>query len=132
MTKQKFTIEHALKANSEGIIWEQISSAEGLSKWLADRVVSDDGVFTFSWGEPWNHHESRKADVTAVKKFKFIRFVWEDEDDTDAFWELKIERNELTNDCVLIITDFSAPDEIDDLKELWANSLELLHRSSGL
>lgn len=132
MSKQKFTIEHPLSANSESIIWDQISTEDGLSKWLADDVDRNGNVFTFTWGQPWKHNESRKATLLSSKKNRFIRFKWDDDDDKEDYWEIAIERYELTDDYSLLITDFAEKDELDDQKELWQNSLEQLHRSSGL
>ena len=50
MTKQKIEIEYPLATKSPNIIWEQISSAHGLERWIADHVTEEDGVFTFTWG----------------------------------------------------------------------------------
>jgi hypothetical protein len=132
MSKQKFTIEHPLNANSENIIWDQISTVDGLSKWLADDVDKNGNVFTFTWGQPWRNNESRQATVLSSKKNKFIRFKWNDDENNEDYWEIAIERYELTGDYTLLITDFAEKNELDDQKELWLNSLEQLHRSSGL
>jgi hypothetical protein len=132
MSKQKFTIEHSLSANSENIIWDQISTVDGLSKWVADDVGKNGNVFTFTWGQPWKNNESRQATLLSSKKNKFIRFKWNDDEDKEDYWEIAIERYELTGDYSLLITDFAEKNELDDQKELWLNSLEQLHRSSGL
>lgn len=132
MTKQKFTIEHPLKANSENLIWELISTADGLSKWMADNVELDGEQFTFTWGQPWRHSETRQAKILNMKKNKSIRLKWNDDDESDCYWEIAIEHFDLTGDCSLLITDFALKEDMDDQKELWFNSLEQLHRSSGL
>ncbi len=127
-------MEFALKANRESIVWEFISTVDGLSKWMADNVTLDDDVFTFSWGVPWKHQEQRSATIIEQKKLKFIRLKWDDEDDEDddIYWELAIEHNDITSDMSLIIIDFSEPEELDDQKDLWQNSLRLLRRNSGM
>ena len=48
MGKQKIDIEYPLTTESPNIIWEQISSAHGLERWLADHVAEEEGVFTFT------------------------------------------------------------------------------------
>ena len=61
MGKQRIDIEYPLTTKSPNIIWEQISSPHGLERWLADHVTEDNGVFTFTWGEPWTEQDIRKA-----------------------------------------------------------------------
>ena len=39
--------------------------------------------------------------------------------------------NELTNDFVLEVTDFTAADEANDLRELWDSQVETLRRTCG-
>ena len=45
---------------------------------------------------------------------------------------MKIEIGEITNDCVLVITDFAEADDLDSLRELWDDNMESLHQATGL
>lgn len=66
-------------------------------------------------------------------KYDHIKLKWEyDEDDDDSFWEMRIEKSELTNLLNLLITDFAEDDDVDGLKILWESNLDRLHRASGL
>ena len=62
---------------------------------------------------------------------KYVRFKWEEEDDK-TFFELKLSQNELTNDIVLTISDFSEPDELEDAIDLWNTQIEQLRINLGL
>lgn len=132
MTKQKIIIERELRSNSESIIWELISTAEGLARWVADDVQLDGKVLKFTWGQVWSHHEIREAVITDKKKNQFIRYRWIDETDEDAYIELKIIRTDLTNDYILCITDYALPEDAEQLSELWEDDLDRLHRSTGM
>lgn len=134
MGKQKIDIEYPLATKSPAIIWEQISSAHGLERWFADHVSEEDGVFTFTWGEPWTEQDVRQAHVVEVVKFDHIRLKWdyEDDEDDESYWEMRIEKSDLTHNLNLMITDFADDDDADGLKILWESCLDHLHRASGL
>ncbi len=133
MGKQKIDIEYPLAIKSPALIWEQISSAHGLERWFADHVTEEDGVFTFTWGEPWTEQDIRQAHIVDILKFDHITLKWdEDEEDDEAFWEMRIAQSDLTHHLNLIITDFAEDDDADGLRILWESNLDRLHRASGL
>ena len=133
MGKQKIDIEYPLAIKSPALIWEQISSAHGLERWFADHVTEEDGVFTFTWGEPWTEQDIRQAHIVDIVKYDHITLKWdEDEEDDEAFWEMRIAQSDLTHHLNLIITDFAEDDDADGLRILWESNLDRLHRASGL
>ncbi len=132
MSKVQITIENILNSTSPKIIWGIISTEGGLKKWLADDVTIDGDVFTFTWGETWSHHEIRKARILEMVKNSHIRLRWEDETDMDAYLELRMNRNEITDDYILHITDFALPEDVESMYNLWDQNLHQLHLSSGL
>jgi uncharacterized protein YndB with AHSA1/START domain len=131
MGKQKIDIEYPLMTTSPNIVWEQISSAHGLERWMADRVTEEDGVFTFTWGEPWTQQDIRKAQLVEYVKYDHITLHWEEEED-NSYWEMRIEKSDLTSNLNLLITDFADDDDADGLRILWESNLDRLHRASGL
>ena len=131
MGKQKIDIEYPLAIKSPALIWEQISSAHGLERWFADHVNEQDGVFTFTWGEPWTEQDVREAHVLESATNDHIRLKWDEEDD-DTYVEMRIAKSELTHQLNLLITDFADDDDVDGLKILWESMLDRLHRASGL
>ena len=131
MGKQKIDIEYPLAIKSPALIWEQISSAHGLERWFADHVNEQDGVFTFTWGEPWTEQDVREAHVLESATNDHIRLKWDEEDD-DTYFEMRIAKSELTHQLNLLITDFADDDDVDGLKVLWEIMLDRLHRASGL
>ena len=131
MGKQKIDIEYPLATKSPAIIWEQISSAHGLERWFADHVNEEDGMFTFTWGEPWTEQDVREAHVLESVVNDHIRMKWDEEDD-DSYFEMRIAKSDLTHQLNLLITDFADDDDVDGLKILWESMLDRLHRASGL
>ena len=131
MGKQKIDIEYPLAIKSPALIWEQISSAHGLERWFADHVNEEDGVFTFTWGEPWTEQDIRKAHVLESVVNDHIRMKWDEEGD-DSYFEMRIDKSDLTHQLNLLITDFAEDDDVDGLKILWESMLDRLHRASGL
>lgn len=132
MGKQRIDIEYPLTTVSPNIIWEQISSAHGLKRWFADNVTEEEGTFTFTWGEPWTEQDIRKAQLIEYVKYDHIRLKWEEDEDGDSFWEMRIDRSDLTGHLNLLITDFAEDDDVDGLNILWESNLDRLHRASGL
>jgi len=132
MHKQRVEISYSLKSTSPNIIWSLIGTADGLSRWVADEVVADDSELVFTWGNTWSHHEIRRATIVKSEKNSRIRFKWEDEEDDEAYVELKMEKDQLSNDYMLHITDFSEPEDTAALHAIWDDNMEKLHQSSGL
>ena len=132
MEKRRFSIEKELRCKSANIIWPLLSTPEGLSKWIADEVERDGDQLRFTWGEVWSHHEIRTASVLEEARGEYIRYTWENETDEDDFWELRIEKSDITGDYILIITDHALPEDVESLESIWESNLEQLHHTTGL
>ncbi len=131
---QKLTIEYPLNTRSPKIVWDLISNAHGLEKWLADKVIEENDTMTFTWGHPWTERDTKTSRIIDVEKFGHIRMLWDYHEDTpEAIWEMGIETSDLTGEVILCITDYAADDEeAEDLRGIWDDNLERLHRVSGL
>ncbi len=132
MKKQRLDIEYPLSARKPDIVWGLISTDHGLGRWIADEVFEEDGVISFTWGQPWTDHHTLRARIVERERNSHIRFKWTEEDDPDAFWEMRIGRSELTGELCLCVVDYAPEDEIDDLRALWDGNMERLHQNSGL
>ena len=132
MKSQRIDIEYPLTTKSHNIVWEQISSAHGLERWLADHVAEADGVFTFTWGEPWTEQDVRQAQLLEYVKYDHIRLKWDTDEAEETYWEMRIGKSDLTGHLSLLITDFAEDEDIEGLKILWESNLDRLHRASGL
>lgn len=132
MDSKKINIERELRSKSANIIWPLMSTPEGLAKWLADEVKLEGDVLRFTWGNTWSHHEIRTSAVIGKRDFEYIRFRWSEAEYKDTYWELRMEKSDLTGDFMLIITDFAIDGDTDTIKDIWDANMEALHRSTGL
>src|SRR5690606_12432057 len=108
--KTKFDKEYPINESPQ-LLFQCISTPSGLTEWFADNVNSRGEVFTFIWGD-----SEEKAKLVAKKNDEKIKFRWLDEEDNEAeyFFELRIILDELTKDVVLLVTDFAEEDEVKD------------------
>lgn len=125
MPKKKYQIEFSINA-SPSLLYNYISNPSGLSEWFAGNVNSRGEKYTFIWD---GHEES--AFLMKSKQDTYVRFQWEDDEDTKYFFELNIVVDELTNDVSIVITDFAEEDEIEESKELWESQIEDLKKVLG-
>lgn len=132
MKKTKITIERALRSTSPATIWKLISTAEGLSRWIAEEVHLADNELTFTWGKPGQEYETRKATILHLAKHDAIRFRWEDEDDAEAYTEIAMTRLDISNEYALCIVDFSEPDDIEAMTYMWNHDLDRLQHKTGI
>lgn len=120
--KGKFELEYVMHT-SAGILYEFLTSPSGLAEWFADDVNIHEGIFTFFW-----EGSEQKAKLLSFKDEKYVRLQWFDKPD-GTYFEFRIERDDLTGDVSLIVTDFA--DEAADLKTsklLWDSQInKLLH-----
>lgn len=132
MNKEKIRVERGLNSRSLPLIWKYISSPEGLRLWIAEQVGQEDGVLTFTWGKPGQVYETRRADILDIQRNAYIRFKWEDEEDEEAYTEIAIAKLDVTDDLVIVITDFSEPEDVEDVKKMWNHDLDRLHYKTGV
>lgn len=128
MDKLKLSLEYVLHT-SPTVLFPRLSTPSGLSDWFADDVNLTDQTFTFKWGG----EGEQKATLLSKKANHHVRFRWEeDEDNPDVFFEFKIDKDELTGELALTITDFAEEDEVEDLEELWKTQIEKLKHNLGI
>ncbi len=123
--KEEYTVEFPIKC-STSVLYNLISSSDGLSEWFADKVDAVDNVFHFSWdgGTP------DSAEVLDSAENEFIRYQWEWMDDHEYF-EFRIESSPITKENILHITDFAEAGEIEDQTTLWESQVKELKQRMG-
>ncbi len=120
--KVLYTLEYPVRC-SPGILYDFLRTPAGLQEWFADKVDERDGLFSFSW----NGTED-KAELLESEEDKFVRFRW-DHMTKDEYFEWRIDKSEVTNQTILIISDFAEKKEIKDQSQLWEYQVkELFHR----
>lgn len=121
----KFEMEFPIKV-SQRLLFQYLSTPSGLSEWFADNVNSRGEKFIFIWDD-----SEEVANLVSKKLPEKIKFQWEDDQDTDYFFELRIQFDEITKDVSLIVTDFVEEDEVEESKMLWTNQVFDLKKVLG-
>ena len=115
--KKKFELEYSINSSPK-VLFNMLSTPGGLSEWFADDVNVQGKQFVFIWDGA-----EEFADLTNKKENKYVRFKWLDEDDEKAYFEFRINIDELTGDVALVITDSM---------ELWDSQISELKHVLGL
>ena len=123
--KNKLVLEYIIYASPK-LLFDFITSPSGLSEWFADDVNIQGTVYTFVWDGA-----KQQADVLNIAEGKSIRLHWSDRP-ADTYFEFKIEKNDLTQELSLVITDFAeSAEETNSLEMLWQGQVQRLMKVIG-
>jgi len=125
--KVKYELELPIHASPQ-MLFQYISTPSGLSEWFADNVNSRGEMFTFIWND-----SEEKAKLISKKAGEKVKFRWLDENDEESeyFFEIRIIEDEITKDVSIVIIDFAEEDEVDESKLLWENQISDLKHVLG-
>lgn len=123
--KNKLVLEYIIYA-APHLLYEFITTPSGLSEWFSDDVNISGNIYTFIWDGA-----KQQAEVLNISEGKSIRFRWTDRP-SDTYFEFRIEKNELTYELSLIITDFAeSAEEKNSLETLWHGQVQRLMKVIG-
>lgn len=120
--KVLYTLEFPVKC-SPTILYEFLATAAGLQEWFADRVDEREGIFSFSWNDTTD-----KAELLESEQDKFVRYHWLHAP-KDEYFEFRIAKTEISNQTILVVSDFADKKDIKDQSRLWEYQVkDLFHR----
>lgn len=126
--KDIFQLEYVLGKVSLNVLWNALSTSDGLSCWFADKVEERENIFTFHWGK-----SEQNAQMLLSKQNSHVRFRWEEDEETRSYFELKISISEISEDITLTVTDFSeSAEDLKDLTDWWNIQIEQLQKALGM
>ncbi len=121
----KFEMEFAFRASPE-MLYEFFSTASGLSEWFCDDVNIRNGIYTFIWDG-----QMQQARLLKTIDNQLARYQWVDKTD-GSYFEFRIQRDDLTNDISLMVTDFAETKaDQESAKLLWHSQVEKLMHVIG-
>lgn len=121
----KIEMEFVIRSSPE-MLYEFLSTPSGLSEWFCDDVNIRNGIYTFIWDG-----QMQQARLLKTVDDELVRFQWVDKTD-GSYFEFRIQKDDLTNDISLIITDFAETNgERESSKLLWQSQVEKLMHVIG-
>ena len=123
--KIKYEMEFPIHA-SPSLLFQYIATPSGMQEWYADNVNSRGEFFTFIW-----EGSEERAKLVSKNKGQSVRFQWVDDEDTDYYFEMRIQVDSITKDVSIMVTDFAEDDEIEEGKMLWENMISELKQLLG-
>lgn len=119
MARQQYVLDYVIKS-SPAILYNFLATPSGLAQWFADEVDQHNDVLTFVW-----EGYGEQAKILGQEDDEFIRFEMES-GEAGEYLEFRIDKSEVTDDTILIVTDFSDEGEYDDIKRLWDSQIDTL------
>lgn len=121
----KFELEFVMRTSAE-LLYEFLTSPSGLSEWFCDDVNIRNGIYTFIWDG-----QLQQARLLKTVEEQLVRYQWVDKTD-GSYFEFRIQKDELTSDISLIITDFANDrGEQESAKLLWGSQIDKLMHVLG-
>jgi len=127
MKREKFELEFPLRASPK-MLFPFLSTPSGMSEWFCDDVNSRSEMFTFFWDG-----SEEQARLIKKQQDRLVRFRWisDEEDGLETYFEFRIEVDALTNDTSIIVTDFAESDDMEEAKLLWDSQIRELQHLIG-
>lgn len=125
MNHVKYKLEFNMKSTPMAILWDYISSENGLKQWFANDVKIKDRSYTFMW-----KGYAQEAHMVGMRKGMAIKLQWVDSPEK-VYFEMRILTSEMTDNIVLQITDFAEEDELNESQDLWRSQIDTLRRVIG-
>ncbi len=119
---QKYTLEFHINASPK-LLYTLISTAEGLARWFADRVVVKGEIFHFYW-----EGSTQTARIVDSKEFEMVQFEWTDDYHEGFSMEMHILHEPVSGESALIISDHSEYSDMEFSKLWWAGQVARLQR----
>ncbi|HRH68994.1 MAG TPA: START-like domain-containing protein [Flavobacteriales bacterium] len=123
--KERVVMEFYLRSTPTAL-YELISNPSGFSEWYCDDVDVRGDQYTFIWDQ-----EREVTTLIGRKLGEVIRFRRNDDEDPEAFFELRVRIDAMTNETALVVTDHAWPNEVDKTRNLWVSQIHSLQRVLG-
>lgn len=124
MAKVAFEMEYIIRS-SPTILYEFIVTPTNLAQWFCEKCDSNIDLYTFKW----KGYEEKAYLIDDIED-KLVAFQWENAED-EEFFEFSIQKNEISRDTVLVITDFAEKSEVEDMKLWWDEQIVKLKKMIG-
>ena len=122
--KKIFSLEYMVKS-SPSILYDFISTTAGLAQWFADKVDATQKHWVFEWDG-----STEEAEMIEHEQPVFVKFRWSYQS-KEEYFELRIKRSDISQETILIVTDFAEPNEMENQTLLWDSVIKTLKHQIG-
>ncbi|MEY4935342.1 MAG: hypothetical protein RIS64_1701 [Bacteroidota bacterium] len=119
-----FKTEFIFRA-SPTIVYQFLTAPACLVRWFCNEVDIYDSEYTFTWDG-----YDEKATLIMDIEDELLRFEWEDALPNE-YLEFSISRSPVTEETILIITDFADNGTVADAKKLWQSQIAQMKTETG-
>ena len=124
MQRTKLELEFIFRA-SPTILYQFLTEPNCLIRWFCDEIDIEGTTYSFIW-----EGFAEEAELVESNEPKLVKFVWEDAED-DEYLAFNMSKSPVTDETILIITDFCDDDEVDDQRNLWDAQIKKLRQVTG-
>jgi uncharacterized protein YndB with AHSA1/START domain len=125
MERTRLSLEYLFRA-SPTIVYQFLTTPACLVRWFCDEVDIQGDYFTFMWGG-----SPQGAVLVDDIEEERIKFKWVETDHPSEFLEFKISISPITDETIMVITDFCDQDEVADIRALWDSQIRTLKKEMG-
>ena len=125
MKRIKYSVEHIFRA-SPTILYKFFTTPACLIRWFCDEVDISGTTFTFVW-----EGAEEIAELIEDIEDEKVVFQWEERDEDEEILEFQMSKSPVTNETILVITEYCDEDELDDQKQYWENQMKQLRQETG-
>jgi uncharacterized protein YndB with AHSA1/START domain len=123
--REMYKLEISIHA-SPSLLYNYISTPEGLSEWFAETVNPlKNQRYEFTWDGT-----KQIANVLKLVPNKLVKYQWA-EGSPDEYFEIEIIKDEMTNDVALVITDFTDSHDKSENIMVWESQVHVLRENIG-
>ena len=125
MKREKFEVEFIFKS-SPAILYQFVTTPSCLIRWFCDEADITGTAYAFAWDGVYE-------DATLIEDDpdERLRFQWDESEFEDEYFEYHFSKSPITNETIVIVTDFADKDEVEDQKELWKEQINQLKVEIG-
>ncbi|MCP4520462.1 MAG: hypothetical protein GY827_02000 [Cytophagales bacterium] len=118
--KKKFLVEFEIQEDFLSKYYYYLSTAEGLSKWMADDVEQvEEKIFKLVWNQQVHYAKIVKQKANKYIKFEFLNENMESESNPSIL-DFSLKKNEMTEVWYFIVDEYSDfQDEQGEFEEDW-------------
>jgi len=124
MPRVKIQCDYQIKS-SKGVLFQFLTTAEGLAQWFAEHVDITGPDYSFFW-----NGSEEEAKLLEMEEDVYVRYKLEDMEDGE-YLEFRIGKSDVSYDALLFITDFVEDYDVDDQRLFWDSQIDKLKGSLG-